>query len=111
MTKHPSEPRGTRTLVSVWRYRVRAEKTEAFQRAYGLEGAWVELFRRSEGYVSTELLRDATDPAVFVTIDRWESRSAYDAFRKKFADEYLALDSVCSAFTEDEELLLEGATA
>jgi heme-degrading monooxygenase HmoA len=111
MTKRTAETHGTRTLVSVWRYRVRAEKTEAFQRAYGLEGAWVQLFRRAEGYVSTELLRDATDPEVFVTIDRWESRAAYDVFRKKFADEYLALDSVCGAFTEEEELLLEGGAA
>ncbi|HEY5551693.1 MAG TPA: antibiotic biosynthesis monooxygenase family protein [Opitutaceae bacterium] len=100
-----------RALVAVWRYRVRPAKTEAFLRAYGADGAWVELFQRGDGYISTELLRDASDPAVFVTIDRWESRVAYDAFRKQFADEYFALDSVCAAFTEDEELLLEGATA
>lgn len=95
----------------MWRYRVRAEKTDAYLRAYSHEGGWVELFGRAEGYISTELLRDAANPAVFVTIDRWESRAAYDSFRKKFADEYLALDSLCSAFTEEEELLLEGSAA
>lgn len=100
-----------RELVTVWRYRVRPAKSEAFIRAYGAGGAWVELFRRGEGYISTELLRDAADPAVFATIDRWESRAAYDAFRRRFADEYLALDSLCSSFTEDEELLLEGCAS
>lgn len=109
MTKRTAQTCDTRTLVSVWRYRVRAEKTEAYLHAYGADGAWVALFRRAGGHISTDLLRDATDPAVFVTIDRWESRVAYDAFRRKFADEYLALDSVCSAYTEEEELLLEGS--
>lgn len=111
MARQPAESRGTRTFVSVWRYRVRAERAEAFLQAYGMEGSWVMLFRRATGYVSTELMRDATDPAVFVTIDRWESRAAYDSFRRKFADEYLALDSTCSALTDNEELLLEGGTA
>jgi heme-degrading monooxygenase HmoA len=111
MTERPAENRGTRILVSVWRYRVRAVKTDVFLRAYGPDGEWVDLFRRGEGYISTELLRDTTDPAVFMTIDRWESRAAYDTFRKKFAEEYLARDSICSAFTEDEELLLEGSSA
>jgi quinol monooxygenase YgiN len=111
MTKRSTDTKETRELVAVWRYRVRPAKIEAFMRAYRADGAWVELFRRGEGYISTELLRDALDPAVFVTIDRWESRVAYDTFRKRFAEEYLALDSVCAAFTEDEELLLEGSGA
>ncbi|HUG13210.1 MAG TPA: antibiotic biosynthesis monooxygenase family protein [Opitutaceae bacterium] len=109
MTNRSTNANGARELVAAWRYRVRPAKTEAFMHAYGADGAWVELFRRGEGYISTELLRDALDPAVFVTIDRWESRIAYDAFRKRFAEEYLALDSVCAAYTEDEELLLEGS--
>jgi heme-degrading monooxygenase HmoA len=109
MTKRSPDTKEAHELVAAWRYRVRPAKTDAFLRAYGAEGAWVELFRRSQGYISTELLRDALDPAVFVTIDRWDSRVAYDSFRKQFAEEYLALDSVCAAYTEDEELLLEGA--
>lgn len=95
-------------IVSIWRYRVRSGKVGAFVKDYGPEGSWVGLFRRGKGHVSTELLRDASDPAVFITIDRWESRIAYDTFRKEFANEYLALDTRCAAYTEDEELLLEG---
>jgi heme-degrading monooxygenase HmoA len=110
MTRQSPDSKEAHELVAVWRYRVRPAKTEAFLRAYGAGGAWMELFRRGEGYISTELLRDALDPAVFVTIDRWRSRIDYDAFRKQFAEEYLALDSVCAAYTEDEELLLEGVT-
>ena len=109
MTGRPTDAGEARELVAVWRYRVRPEKTEAFLRAYGADGVWIELFKRGAGYISTELLRDALDPALFVTIDRWESRIAYDTFRKEFAEEYLALDSLCAAYTEDEELLLEGA--
>lgn len=108
---NPQSGGSSRALVAIWRYHVSPAKLEAFVRAYGADGTWVELFRRAEGYISTELLRDEANPAVFVTLDRWESRAAYDAFRKRFADEYLALDSLCSSFTEDEELLLEGGGA
>ena len=96
-------------LVAVWRFRVRSGKISEFVKDYGPGGAWEKLFRRGRGYVSTELLRDASDPTVFITIDRWKSRIDYDTFRREFADDYLALDTRCAAYTEDEELLLEGA--
>jgi len=99
----------TGCLVAIWRYRVRSGKISAFVKDYGPEGTWVDLFRRGKGYISTELLRDASDPAVFITVDRWESRIDYDTFRREFANDYLALDTRCAAYTEDEELLLEGA--
>jgi quinol monooxygenase YgiN len=106
--EEPVQATRHREYTAVWRYRVKPAKSADFIRAYGAEGIWVDLFRKAEGYLSTELVQDHADSAVFVTIDRWESRASYDAFRKRFADEYLSIDTRCAAYTEDEERLAEG---
>ena len=46
---------------------------------------WELLFRRGEGFLSTELLRDEREETRFFTIDRWDSREARDRFRLRFA--------------------------
>ena len=51
-----------------------------FERAYGPDGDWAAFFRRGEGYVGTELLRDVESPGRYLVIDRWESPEAYQAF-------------------------------
>lgn len=109
MNSKPSISGEESRMVSVWRYRVKPGRTTAFLRAYGPDGSWVNLFRQSDGYLGTELLQDNADPGVFVTIDRWQSRQAYKTFRSAFAAQYLALDTICSELTEEEEQLLEGS--
>jgi hypothetical protein len=37
-----------------------------------------------------------------VTVDHWESRAAFDAFRKAFAREFEALDARCARWTARE---------
>jgi hypothetical protein len=48
----------SRLFTVVWEFRVPARQRRAFEKTYGPEGAWVQLFRTGEGYVRTELLRD-----------------------------------------------------
>jgi heme-degrading monooxygenase HmoA len=86
----------------VWQYRVRPGYEASFLDAYGPEGAWVQLFRRAEGFLRTELHRDREQPDRFVTLDYWESQEAWQAFRSSFAAEYQALDARCAAFTFSE---------
>jgi quinol monooxygenase YgiN len=88
--------------VYLWEFRVREERLSAFEEAYGPEGAWVTLFRRAEGYLGSELLKDAREPGRYVTIDRWASRSALDSFFARFRGEYEALDRRCEDFTSSE---------
>jgi hypothetical protein len=40
-----------------------------------------------------------------VTCDFWESKKAYDAFRQKNSDAYLALDKLCEGLTIAERKL------
>ena len=60
-------------FVVVWQFEIAEEKVPAFEAAYGPEGAWAKLFRTSPDYQGTELLRDASNPSSYLTIDRWAS--------------------------------------
>jgi quinol monooxygenase YgiN len=86
----------------IWEYEVAAEKRAEFERAYGPEGEWVQLFRQGEGHVRTELLRDVERAGRYVTVDYWESQACRDGFRERFAAAFAALDEACEALTERE---------
>ena len=91
--------------VYIWAFKVHPEHVDAFRLHYQEGGAWTELFRRARGYVGTQLLRDATDPLRFVTIDTWHSVEDYEAFRAEYASEYAALDRLCEGLTLEETLI------
>ena len=89
-------------LLIVWEFLVASELRDAFVRAYGREGPWVELFRRADGYRDSLLSEDRERPGRFLTLDVWESSAAYESFRQRFATEYAAIDQACEALTERE---------
>ncbi len=74
-------------LALVFSYEVR--NPEEFERVYGATGEWAEFFRRSAGYVGTELLRDVETPRRYLVIDRWESRESYNTFVEEHREEYM----------------------
>ncbi|MCP4203160.1 MAG: hypothetical protein GY769_14655 [bacterium] len=86
----------------IWEYRVRPEAAVEFERAYGSEGVWAELFRRHEGYVRTELHKDLKRPAWYLTIDYWRSKEDCEDFRGCFASDFEALDRECERLTVEE---------
>lgn len=93
------------TYTYIWAFEVHAEHVEAFRRAYGEGGAWMQLFRRARGYLGTQLLQDESDPLRFVTIDTWSNAEDYEAFRAEYASEYAALDRLCEGLTHRETLV------
>lgn len=90
------------TFVVMWEFEPRPDAVAEFVRAYGPDGEWVPLFRRSPDYLGTELLRDAEAPNRYVTIDRWTSRETYERFRAERAVEYRAIDERCDKLTDHE---------
>ena len=88
--------------VTIWEFRVKRGREAEFERAYGPTGEWARFFERAEGYLGTELLRDAKNRQRYVTIDRWISQATYEAFRRRWAGEYDAIDERCEALTEYE---------
>ena len=91
--------------VIIWEYQVKVYSTAEFEQIYDSSGAWAELFRKATGYISTELLRDETNPQRYITIDCWESAERYEAFHMQFKKEYEALDTQCEGLAEHEILL------
>lgn len=86
----------------LWEFIVESDHVNEFERHYGPQGSWVQLFRQAPGYIQTIFLRDSTDPRRFVTIDRWENAEAYQAFRSAFSLQYADLDRRCERLTTRE---------
>jgi heme-degrading monooxygenase HmoA len=89
-------------FVVIWQFEIGEEKIQAFEAAYGSEGAWAQLFRSSPNYLGTELLRDAYIPGSYLTIDRWVSEDDFRAFRKDHDAEYESLDRSSDSLTSRE---------
>jgi len=89
-------------FVIVWQFEIAEEKIAAFESAYGPDGAWAQLFRKSPDYKGTELLRDSYQSGKYLTIDRWTSEEAFRSFRKQHDADYEALDRSCDALTSRE---------
>jgi len=91
--------------VIVWEFRVRPEVEAEFIEKYGPEGAWARFFRRSTGYIRTELVRDVSDERRFLTLDYWKSEEEFSRFRKQHLAEYERLDKEFEVLTEEEKRL------
>lgn len=89
-------------FVVVWQFEIAEQKIADFEGAYGPDGSWAQLFRKSPQYAGTELLRDAYVPGSYLTIDRWASEEDFRAFRREHDSEYEALDRACDALTAKE---------
>jgi len=89
----------------VWEFETDEARRPNFEAVYGPAGLWVEFFRKGEGYLGSELFRDVRGGCRYITVDRWASRVAYEAFRSRFAAEYAAIDARCEALTVRETFL------
>ena len=86
----------------IWEYTIDPTREAEFLTAYGPDGDWVELFREHAGYIKTELHRDRANPNRFITIDYWESRESWEAFRTAAGAAFEALDKRCEEYTTEE---------
>ncbi|HTA52928.1 MAG TPA: antibiotic biosynthesis monooxygenase [Candidatus Acidoferrum sp.] len=91
----------------VWEFVARPDRVGDFENYDASSGSWAGLFRRSEGFRGTALLRDAENAQRFLIIDSWENASAYRAMRERFRKEYVELDRVCEGFRESERRIGE----
>jgi heme-degrading monooxygenase HmoA len=91
--------------VIIGEFHAKRGREQEFEQAYGAQGEWVEFFKRGMDYLGTELLRDPAKLGRYLTIDRWVSQAAHEAFRREWAIEYAAIDRRCERLTEQEALL------
>jgi heme-degrading monooxygenase HmoA len=93
------------TYVIIWQYQAKTDRVAEFEKVYASDGTWAALFQKADGYLGTELVRHHETPTRFLTIDRWASREAYEAFKAEWNDAYAELDAQCEHLTEKERLL------
>jgi len=89
-------------ITIVWQFEVAPGAEAEFEKHYGPEGTWVQLFRRDAAFRRTLLFRDRERPNRYVTVDRWDNLSSYDTFRTQFAEEYRQIDAQMEALTVSE---------
>jgi heme-degrading monooxygenase HmoA len=86
--------------VVVWEFEVKPGCEPQFVSAYGPDGAWAQLFRKSPEFLGVELTRSVGHPARFFTFDMWASKAAFEAFCEQNSAAYTALDQKLSGLTE-----------
>jgi quinol monooxygenase YgiN len=87
------------TYIVVWEFQVKAECEAEFMAAYGPDGEWARLFRRSPEFLGVELLESVGNPGRFFTLDQWRSASAMDMFMSANATAYDVLDRRFTSLT------------
>lgn len=92
-------------FLVLWEFEVKPGYESRFESVYGPGGGWARLFAQSPAYRETCLLRDIHRPGFHLTQDRWDSREAYDAFRRTHAAAYAALDAEGEMLTVQERHL------
>src|SRR5258708_15607125 len=86
------------TYIVVWEVQVKAECEAEFVTAYGPDGEWARLFRRSPEFLGVELLGSVGNASRFFTLDHWCSAAAMDVFMSANATAYDVLDRRFSGF-------------
>jgi hypothetical protein len=92
-------------FLALWEFEVKSGYEERFQSRYGPQGEWVGLFRTDPLFVETRLLQDPAAPSKFLTLDFWQSRTAYESFKELNRAAYSALDKNCDDFTTQERCI------
>jgi heme-degrading monooxygenase HmoA len=89
-------------IYIVWHFTAKPARIADFERHYGSEGSWAQLFHRSPGYKGTTLLRDSTSTNKYLLWDCWDSLASFEQFKQDHGADYAALDKQCEALTEEE---------
>ena len=89
-------------FVALWEFEVKPGCEKRFENAYGPTGDWAKLFRRDANYRETRLLRDAFRPTIYLTLDFWNSREAYEKFMAAHKNKYKMLDAAGAELTSKE---------
>ena len=91
--------------IITWEYHINPDHRAKFEETYAPDGLWAVLFKKGAGYLGTELIQSIEFPDQYVTIDRWTSSEAYDAFLSQWKAEYDRLDAQCDDLTTLERRL------
>ncbi len=92
-------------MIRVWEYDVREAAAADFERIYGANGAWAQLFSSSEGFEGTELFASVSNTGRYLTVDRFRDETSWRRFQDEHREAYLALDAESEGLTVAEREL------
>jgi heme-degrading monooxygenase HmoA len=92
-------------IIRVWEYDVPEAAAAEFERVYGADRAWAELFSSSEGFEGTELFASVSNPGRYLTVDRFRDEASWRRFQAEHREAYLALDAASEGLTVAEREL------
>jgi heme-degrading monooxygenase HmoA len=92
-------------MVRVWEYDVQAAAAPDFERIYGADGAWAQLFSSSDGFEGTELFASVSNSGRYLTVDRFRDEASWRRFMVEHREAYLALDAESERLTVAEREL------
>ena len=93
------------THVRIWQFEPCPGRQLEFAAAYSSDGAWAQLFQQAEGFIGTALLAPAEHGGPWLTIDRWESKLAFERFQGSLGEAYRTLDVALSELTAAEHFV------
>jgi hypothetical protein len=89
-------------FLVLWEFEVKPGCEKRFEKVYGPDGDWARLFRTDPHYHATRVLHDPFHPAVYLTLDFWDSRQCYEDFIASHSTAYKAIDSAGEELTLSE---------
>jgi len=92
-------------FVTLWEFEVKSGSEELFEEAHGPEGEWMQLFRHGCAVSGHAAAARRGSGSAYVTMDSWESREAYEEFKRRYAVEYAEIDSKGKGLTVRKRLL------
>lgn len=94
-------------FVVIWKFKPKKGLEAEFEETYGPHGEWVKLFSNVNDYMGTSLLKEIEGENIYLAIDRWKSKEAFESFKLRFFEEYHAIDLQCKSLTEYEQIVGE----
>jgi heme-degrading monooxygenase HmoA len=86
-------------MIRVWEYDVPEAAAADFERIYGTNGAWAQLFSSSDGFEGTELFASVSNSGRYLTVDRFRDETSWRRFQDEQREAYLALDAESEGLT------------
>ncbi len=100
-----SEKSGEGVFVRIFEFHAKPGREREFEKIYGPEGDWAQLFRRSEAFIRTELHCDRETKGRYVTVDYFASLPEFEKLLAEHRADYEALDHRCAAVRASEKCI------
>lgn len=93
-------------FVILWHFEVKPVNQVRFEKVYGAQGPWAQLFHGDARFRGTQLLHDPSRDSCYFTVDFWDSEAAYRNFLDTHRQAYDDLDASLMELSANQHLVL-----